>query len=270
MIDEKEMEQYQQALASAQAQAGQERVQNMQQQSMMEKEDKTMIQDQLDLGEELERLDYLLRGYTLERDDETGAVKWVKPKNTEMMILSDYGVHLIRNTIAWYINKNTLLSNYDEETIRHKMEDFSNDLNDTIFMEYEKIFQYPTVQDCEDVLDKRIENKKDLRLYALKIMGKKHDEETGNEIKKELIDEMENIIEKELNKIKEQIIKNKLKRFMLLIRSIQDSVHSTYNRAYMGMERKSLREHMHVSETKGGFGFQPQQSKGFLDLFKKR
>jgi len=79
-------------------------------------------------------------------------------------------------------------------------------------------------------------------------MGKEVDEE---KIKKEFIEEIEENIEKEITKIKEQIIKNKLKRFEIIIREVQDTVHSTYLRAWNGQERRTLRQHTHISEVVG-------------------
>lgn len=245
-------------IKEAQLNAESEKVKTIQQEMMMANSDRSMIAEQLDLGEELERIDYLLRGYVIERNDETGGSKWTKPQDNSMIILSDYGVHLIRNTIAWYLNKNTLLSNYDEETILTKMEDFASDLNDTVFMEYEKVFQYPSFEDCRKILDERIKNKLDIKIYAGEVLGKKFTNSEIKEIETKIIKELEPRIKVELEKIKEQIIKNKLKRFMIIIREIQDAVHSTYLRAWKGQERTTLRQHIHISETKGGMNL-PQQ-----------
>jgi len=268
-MNEDEMMQQEMLQREAELRASEERTRNIQSDAMMQTQDKSMIQEQLDLGEELERIDYLLRGYTIDKDQETGDTIWIKPVDEEMVILSDYGVHLVRNTIAWYLNKNTLLSNYDEATIRTKMEDFASDLNDTIFMEYEKVFKNPSFEDCKDLLDKRIADKTKIRVYASQILGKKLSQEEQDAIKDKIIKQIEPIVERELEKIKQQIIKNKLKRFMILIREIQDAVHSTYNRAYAGQERKSLRQHMHISETKGGMQIQPPRKSGFLDHFRR-
>lgn len=267
-MDPKKMEEFEIAVKEAELRASQAQTQNMQQQLVMEPEpEKSMIQQQLDLGDELERIDYLLRGYSLEHNDQTGMTSWKKPTNTEMIILSEYGVHLIRNTIAWYLNKNTLLSNYDEATINTKMEDFANDLNDTVFMEYEKVFQYPTLKDCKDILDQRIQKKKELRVYALKLMSKVVNEK---EIEDKILKEVEPVIERELEKIKEQVIKNKLKRFLIIIREVQDAVHSTYLRAWKGQERTTLRQHIHISETKGGYSMPPnQQANGPMGWLKR-
>jgi len=205
-----------------------------------------LIREQLSLTEELEIIENLLRGKI--QKTENGVTNWVDPPDKDMIILTEHGVHLIINTIQFYMNKNTLLSNYDEDTINHKMEDFATDLADTIFMEYEKVFAYPTFQDCRDKLNERIERKTELREYAYHLIGKKVDKEKK---KRGFINEIEKNVEREIDKIREQVIKNKLKRFALIIREVQDAVHSTYLRAWNGQERRTLRQHIHVSETMG-------------------
>lgn len=271
MMSEDRLREVENMIREAQLNAEKEKLRNTQQEIMLAPQERSMITEQLSLGEELERIDYLLKGYTMEINDDTGESRWVKPSDTDMIVLSEYGIHLIRNTIAWYLNKNTLLSNYDTETILEKMEDFASDLNDTIFMEYEKIFQYPTLEDCKKVLRDRLDKRVELKRFVCEIMKKELSEEEKKKIEKDVIEEMEPMIEKELRKIKEQVIKNKLKRFLLIIREVQDAVHSTYLRAWMGQERKTLREHIHISESKGGIMI-PQQSGGFnpFALLKRR
>jgi len=56
-----------------------------------------------------------------------------------------------------------------------------------------------------------------------------------------------------------------LKRFESIIRMVQDAVHSAYQRAWKGQERTTLRQHTHISETKGGM-IMPQQQQGFNPL----
>jgi len=161
--------------------------------------------------------------------------------------------------IQWYLNKNTLLSNYDDAQINSKMEDLANTLNDAVFMEYDKMFLYPTIEECKVEIKKRLEHKKDIRRFALEMVGKEVDEK---KIEEELLKELEGRLERELTVIREQKIKNKLKRFESVMRFIQDSVHSAYQRAWKGQERTTLRQHIHISETKGG-GLQQPQSGGF-------
>jgi len=263
------MEQYENYIKEAQLRADEEKIRGDQQEVMIASNDKSMIAEQLDLSEEFERIDYLLRGYVIERNDETGETTWVKPDDKDMIILSDYGVHLIRNTIAWYLNKNTLLSNYDDKTINAKMEDFASDLNDTIFMEYEKVFQYPTFDECKNILKKRIKKKTELKVFSRELLGEELNDKQKEEIKERILKDLEPIIEKELEKIKEQIIKNKLKRFMIIIREVQDAIHSTYLRAWKGQERTTLRQHIHISENKGP-AFMPQQKTGMFDWIKRK
>ncbi len=221
--------------------------QQNQQSIAVQQQERSMVKDQIDLTQELETIEHLLKGEVLKKN-KIGNADWTEPEDKDMVILSQYGIHLIMNTITFYINKNTLMSNYDEETINQKMEDFTEDLGDTIFMEYEKIFQYPSFEDCKKVLEARIQRKKELRKFTKEILGQDVDEK---QITNELYKELEGKIDKEIEKIKEQIIKNKLKRFLILMRTIQDAVHSTYLRAYQGQERRSLRQHMNISETIG-------------------
>lgn len=262
MIREEDMNEMQYRMMQDQATAGQ--INSTSQSLQIQDAERSMAKDQLDLSEELERIEHLLRGHVIEYDEATGNKRWVEPKDNDMVVLSEYGIHLILNTITWYINKNTLLSNYDEQTILTKMEDFASDLADTIFMEYEKVFQYPSLEDCKKIFEGRIKYKTELRMFAGETAGIKMDEKKERD---KIIKEVEETIEKELDKIKQQIIKSKLKRFLMLMRIIQDSVHSTYLRAYKGMERKTLREHIHITETMGGVsGRSQQQGSGWSPL----
>ncbi len=218
-------------------------------------QESNMIKDQLDLSEELEMINNLLRGNVLRKDAATGSTDWVKPDDPEMEVLSEYGIHLIMNTITFYINKNTLLSNYDEATINSKMEDFAGDLADTIFMEYEKVFQYPDEKQIEEKLLGRLERKRKEIISTKKLRRQEYD---ADEIWRKLVDEINPTVERQ--KIKEQLVKNKLKRFMLLLRCVQDTVHSTYLRAWKGQERTTLRQHIHITENRGSNQYPPPQT----------
>jgi len=238
---------------------------SLQQEAFNKKEEQSMVKEQLDLTEEISRIDYLIKGYSLEPSEE-GVLKWVKPTNDDMVIFSEYGIHLIRNTICWYLNKNLLLSNFDEDTIKKKMWDFTNDLIDTIFMEYDKVFLQPSVDDCIQVLKDRIDRKVTISTYAMEKTGQKVD-------RAKLIDEkfaeIEDRIEDELDKIKQTLIKNKLKRYVLIVRTIQDAIHATFMRAWKGQERATLRQHVHISESRGLSPMQPQNQGGIWPWGKK-
>lgn len=266
MVDEELLQKYQLQLDAAKIEAGQESLARSQQENFTQQEDRSMIKEQLDLSEEIGRIDYLIKGYSLEPGAD-GKLEWIKPKDNDMVIFSEYGIHLIRNTICWYLNKNLLLSNFDEDTIKKKMWDLTNDLIDTIFMEYEKVFLYPSVEDCIKVLKERIDKKVEISAYAREVAGIPVDK---LKLKKERFAELEDRIEKELDKIKEQIIKGKLKRYMLIVRVIQDAIHATYMRAWKGQERTTLRQHIHISETNGNNVPQMSQPKGGLFSWGKK
>lgn len=234
------------------------RLEQSRQDMLLQQEDKGMIAEQLDVSEILNNMYYLLKGYVLTRNLETGQMAWTPPTNNDMVVLSDHGVNYVLGATQWYINKNTLLSNYEDEIINQKMEDFSITLADNIFMDYENMFCFPTIQECKEEIAKRIKNKVDTRVFAKEVLGLKADEKA---IKIEVLREMEKRITHELEVIKQQKIKSKLKRFESIIRFVQDAVHSSYNRAWKGQERRTLREHVQINESKGGVGYTPQNSK---------
>lgn len=229
----------------------------LQQESFNQQEEKSMVKEQLDLSEEIARIDYLIKGWSLEPGDD-GRLVWKAPTDKEMIIFSEYGIHLIRNTVCWYLNKNLLLSNFDEDTIRKKMWDFTNDLIDTIFMEYDRVFISPSTQECIDVLKARIDRKVQISSYALEIQGKKFNKD---DLVNQKFEEIEDRIEEELEKIRQNIIKSKLKRYVLIVRVIQDAIHATFMRAWKGQERLTLRQHTHISESRG-MPLVPQQQNG--------
>lgn len=268
MIDEKTMQEYQERVRQAEIDASQSRTQTQQsqQQLMLEEKDKSMIKEQLDLDEEIQRIEFLLKGYVSQRN-ENGEQVYELSNNPDMIVLSDYGVQLILDTVTWYLNKNTLLSNYDEATINSKMEDFASDLNDDIFMSYEKVFKYPTLEECKDELKRRVQMRINIKKFAGELADKKLNED---EIEAEILKEMEGTIERELATIKAQKMKDKLKRFGMIMRKIQDAVHSTYLRAWKGQERTTLRTHMNISETRGMPQIVQQKGGSPLDFFRRR
>lgn len=237
------------SLTEAQLKMEQAKLDNVRQDVMMQEIDKGMISEQLDVSEILTNIYYLLKGWVLTRNDSTGSMRWTKPTNNDMIVLSDHGVNYILGAVQWYVNKNTLLSNYEDEIILQKMEDFATTITDNVFMDYEHMFLFPTNKDCEDELNQRIKLKVDNKMFVERIKtGKEGD---PIKIKQQIIDEMGERLNHEIEVIKQQKLKSKLKRFESIIRFVQDTVHSAYNRAWKGQERRTLREHIHISESKG-------------------
>jgi hypothetical protein len=251
------IERYEKELQSAQLTSDRASLGQQQQELNYAEDDRNIIKEQLDLGDVLDRMHNLLRGRILKKVK--GVKKWCKPDNNDMVVLSDYGVSYCMWMLQAYLTKNTLLSNYDDQQIAAKMEDFSTTIADDIFMEYDKMFLYPTLEDCKDEIKKRIENKVETKQFANELLGITEDEKViTDKIKKE----MEGRIEREMDVIRAQKIKNKLKRFESLLRMIQDTVHSAYQRAWKGQERTTLRQHINISETRGGIAM-PQNNHSF-------
>lgn len=97
-----------------------------------------LIQFQLDLSEELERIEHLLRGDVI-RTNAEGKEFWKEQTDTTLKPFNEYGVQLLMNIVSFYLNRNTILSNYDEEMINWKMKDLGDEIADMIFMKYEQM-----------------------------------------------------------------------------------------------------------------------------------
>lgn len=220
-----------------------------------------IIKEQLSLGEELEVIDHLIQSHTLEYDSKQNKEVWKAPTDEDFIIFSDYGVHLFRQIISAYLNKNTLLSNYQPEIINTKMLDIATTINDEVLLSYEKIFYKPTIERCEKEITRDIDEKLKIKKMAMETLGLAYDE--GME-KAKVIKEMEYQLEKRILNIRQKLFKDKLKKFSVILRLIQDIIHSTYNRAELGQERRSLRQHMQVTETTGGLNMPIPEKKGLL------
>jgi len=245
MIPEEEKQIFEQQTFQNNLQMQLDREQNnlIQREQNQSQQETGIMKEQLNLNKELELIEHLLKGEE-KTINEDGEFEWKISKTNDIRILSELGVQLVMNTLNFYLNKNTLLSNYDEATILSKMEDFSESLNDILFMSYEKYFLQPTRNECQTAIKEKIENLTNDRMFYFEIKGIPKSRE---EVKKDFIEAMN--LEKEIDKIRETFQKERLKGFEHLLRKLQDTVHSAYLRAWNGQERKSLRQHMHISES---------------------
>ena len=94
-----------------------------------------LIKWQLELDSILERVEHILRGDKPKMIN--GNMIFVTPDNEDEKIFNDSGVAEIMRVLTMYLNRNTILSNYDEETILWKVLDFGYDISDLIFLKYE-------------------------------------------------------------------------------------------------------------------------------------
>lgn len=97
-----------------------------------------LIEFQLDTATMLEKIEHFLRGDYI-AIDEDGADYWEKQKNSDLILFNDYGVNALMLIIGNYIDKNTMLSQYDEMRINQILGDLGDELVKFIFCNYEKM-----------------------------------------------------------------------------------------------------------------------------------
>jgi len=95
-----------------------------------------LIQWQLDIEQELELIERLLRGHRLVRDKE-GNQKWEEPEDEDEALFNEKGVQEVMKFVRMYINKNLLLSNFSEEQINIRVRQFGERLTRFIYLNYE-------------------------------------------------------------------------------------------------------------------------------------
>jgi len=122
-----------------------------------------LIKWQLDLKEDMDRLYHLLKGDRIGYDAD-GNIAYLEQEDPDLIPFSDFGVQLIMNIMSFYINKNTILSNYDEKTINWKVYDFGIELSDLIFNKYEIMM---CTLKTEDQLQIREHLKEKIKLYPM-------------------------------------------------------------------------------------------------------
>jgi hypothetical protein len=225
---------------------------------LMEAQEKGLAEAQLDLNEIKLEIYQWISGKKITIDTQ-GVVSWSEPQNNYLRILSDYGIQKVMELVHAHVNKNTLLSNYDVDQINVIMLRITTALNDFILMSYENFFYTPTFEECQTILKKEIEEQKKLRVFAHELIGEEHNEKT---IKEQIIKEMAGEIEKRMYDIKQKEKNRRLKEYDLITVNIEDQILSTYNRAWKGEERGSLRRHTTFSDVRTSGMPQPQGKGG--------
>ncbi len=112
-------------------------------------EEPNLIQYQIDTGEMLSKIEHFLRGEYIATDKE-GNEYWAKPMitvkegkkemeviDTTLILFNDYGVNAILSIIGNYIDKNTILSFYDEMRINEILADLGDELANFVYCNYE-------------------------------------------------------------------------------------------------------------------------------------
>lgn len=99
-------------------------------------EDMNQSQWQLETEDILDKIEHFLRGDIVETDAD-GNVAFKEQTNKDLVILNKYGVNSIMQILGNYINRNHILSYYDEERIYEILGDIGDELADFILCNYE-------------------------------------------------------------------------------------------------------------------------------------
>ena len=224
----------------------------------VQEQEKNLAEAQLDVEKTLTRIYHLLKQDIL-KPSKDGRIEWQPIKDEKQRALTNQGVERLMQVMESYVNKETLLSNFDEKMINTRMLEFALSLNANIFMKYEVYFREPTITECKEILDERLEVQKEIKMYAREVVGAEVDEEA---IKKEVLQGIEKRIEYELEKIKVERRRRNLREYELLFVQLKAIVEATHNRAWKGEERGSLRRHTNISEIIGGSHQAPKTNEG--------
>jgi len=180
-----------------------------------------LVQYQLDLGKDMDRIFHILSGDFIGVASDRSEV-WMPSKDDRDRILSEYGVSQLMNIISFYINKNTLLSYYDDmDLITLKVHNFGIELIDLLFNKYEKFFYYPSPE----------------QLYYKYLPYIKFTSINEDELYNECI------------KWSREELQEKYKHYQMIILLLTDTLHTTLLRAYGGKERDSLRKQTQIHQS---------------------
>ena len=102
--------------------------QNQQMQYQMEEVEKNLAEAQLDCEETLTKIYHLLKQDVL-KPNEQGVLKWIGIKDKKKRVLTEEGVDKIMQIMQSYINKETLLSNFDSKMIDRRMPNHTSNQN---------------------------------------------------------------------------------------------------------------------------------------------
>lgn len=200
--------------------------------------DENLIKWQLDLKEDLEKIYHLLRGDELS-EDANGNHIYVKQTNCDLKPLNEFGTQMIMNIMQFYLNRNTILSNYDEDTINYKVYDFGIRLSDLFHNRYEEMMMTTSFEEEFEKLYPGYDLKRDTqgRVFFL-FEGKTYN------LNKEMLEAV--------NRRLDEHLLGKMKMCDVLAGALVDCVHSAYLRALKGLERSELRTARTVSQNDNG------------------
>jgi len=234
--------------------------QSKQLQYQMEEAEKNLAEAQLDCEETLTKINHLLKQDVFKVNFE-GILEWQEISDLKKRVLTDEGVDKIMQVMQSYINKETLLSNFDDKMIARRMLEFSLSFSALIFLKYEIFFRTPSLLECKNILQERIDKKVESKKMTAEIFHKEFNEQ---EEKTKILLELEDRMDYEIQKIKQEQTKVNLREFEMIFVQLKALVESTHNRAWKGEERGSLRRHFNISEVIGGRSPMPEKRGGWF------
>ena len=233
------------------------------QQYFLEEREKNLAEAQLECEKTLTKIFHKLKQDILQPTDD-GRMEWI-PIDPEKRTFTDELVNKCMSVMETYINKETLLSNFDTEIINQRMLAFCLALNGNLYGKYEIYFRVPTLEECHAELEAEINKKVETRKISNQLMGIEQNEK---EIRQDVIKEYGASMEDEIKRILDSKMAENLREYELLFTQLKAIVEATHHRAFRGEERGSLRRHTSISEVLGN---QPTQQKtgGWFGLGKK-
>lgn len=229
----------------------------------LDESEKTLAEAQLECEQTLSRLQHDLRQDIQEINNE-GVPEWKENTNPKTRILTDEGVNKIMEIARRYINKETLLSNFDEKVIARRMLEFSLAFTGLIFMKYEIYFRRPTIEECYEILKERIDVKVEKKVMIARLNNLPYDVKA---IEKKVLFELETVIDYEIEKIQDERKRANLREFEMLFVSLKALIESIHHRAWKGEERGSIRRRLNINEIIGTKNV-PQMKRGLFGGWK--
>lgn len=154
-------------------QLDQNKMANAQASMFNSEEQQNLIRWQLDLREDLDRIYHLLKGDVI-GEDENGNIIYVPAKDPNLKPFNEFGVQLIMNIMSFYLNRNTILSNYSDEIINWKVLDFGYDLSDLIHNKYEDMMLTVETEDHQKIEDHLAEKLKLMPMIVRELVDTVH------------------------------------------------------------------------------------------------
>lgn len=99
-------------------------------------QEQNLVEWQLDFKRELADIERLLREQKIKKDAEGN--EYYEDSDVKDRILNENGVQKIMELLRWYLNKNIVLSNYNQEMINLRVKQFGNSLRRLIFLNYKE------------------------------------------------------------------------------------------------------------------------------------